>query len=123
MKYLKTLEEQEIFKEKYLLINLLELCEYTGCLNKSIKILKKLKENCIENYVEIFFGRDNTENTIRNADFTYYFNHFEEGIYLNIYKFHYEHIKLKNININFNFYNVTLTDEIILFIDAKKYNL
>jgi len=116
MRYIKLFEDD---REKWLEIDLLELCEYTGSLEYSIDILKKLKKSCCLNWAT--WDNSKYHNTISSADFTYSSN--PEGIFLNNFIFNYDSIKLKKVRINFEFSYVTLTDEILPFINAKKYNI
>ena len=62
-----------------------------------------------------------TLSNTKYGDFTYSNN--PEGIFLDRSIFTYDYIKSKKVKILFKFSNVTLTNDILLFINAKKYNL
>lgn len=116
MKYIKLFEQD---KERWLEIDLLDLCEYIGSLEQSIKILRELKKTCQLYWVE--WDNGEISHTSKSCDFTYSTN--PEGVFFDNSIFSYEYIKSKKVRIIFNFSYVTLTDEILPFIDAKKYNI
>jgi len=141
MKYLMKLESfvenktyLKIYEnfEKKVSINLLDLCEYSGGMYYAIELLFKLTKNCSSYTVEFFDAKH------ENPPFKHYQfpgeNSFkenekdDEGICCHHAIFSYGYLRSSvaaaaNLSVIFTLYDINLDDDLLIFLDAKKYNL